>query len=458
MNKDEDKYDVIIDINSIRKLKDGWLIKYNGNNEEKAKIEQMIKSKNKRFISILGHSNRGKTYILQKICNQELHPGYEITTKGISIKYFGENSILLDTVGTNAPLLVEDCKNDIRDNVQLFEEQIEDINLCQIITNYIVQTFVIQNADILICVVGMLSSSEQQFLNKIKKNCSGKKRLIVIHNLIHCYEKEEILNYIETTLKKSIIHQFEEISIPGFDDDEEYFNKYYIEKNDGEDKEFDIRHFIMANDLNNKNNNIRFFNNPTIEFIRNLLDISVNKEFDLLTKLKEHIEIISNQVLDIGLKEVKIVKSDKSDNELIKCEEAIKPKDVTADELDNISFIGKEFLPPHRYYINKDKFTIEIQICSKINMETLKINKKWKKDGGEFKFEIFGERILDEKEDLNKGIEIHELINKRTWKNFKLEFKIRIKDYNIQGLGECDQKEKAYMKYGILFINYKILK
>ena len=190
MNEDEDKYDVIIDINSIRKLKDGWLIKYNGKTEEKAKIEEMIKSKNKRFISILGHSNRGKTYILQKICKQELHPGYEITTKGISIKSFGENAILLDTVGTNAPLLVEDNKDnkDVRDDKD-FEEKIEDINLCQIITNYIVQTFVIQNADILICVVGMLSSSEQQFLNKIKKNCSGKKKLFVIHNLIQLSSK-----------------------------------------------------------------------------------------------------------------------------------------------------------------------------------------------------------------------------------------------------------------------------
>ena len=214
----------------------------------------------------------------------------------------------------------------------------------------------------------------------------------------------------------------------------------------------------MANDLNDKNNNVRFFNNPTIEFIRDLLDTAINKEFDLLSKLKEHIEIISNQVLDVGLKEVKIIKSDMDDNELIKCDENIKPNDVTADELDNISFVGKEFLPPHRYYINEDKFTIEIQICSDINRDTLKINKKWIKDGGEFKFEIFGERLLDEKEDSNIGIEIHELINKRTWKNFKLEFKIRIKDYTIQGLGEYEPEEKIKIKYGILFINYKILK
>ena len=48
------------------------------------------------------------------------------------------------------------------------------------ITNYIVQAFVIQNADILICVVEMLTSSEQQFLNKIKKKLQWKEK-------INCY-------------------------------------------------------------------------------------------------------------------------------------------------------------------------------------------------------------------------------------------------------------------------------
>ena len=226
-----DNYDVIIDINSIMKLQKGWEINYNGNEKEIKLIKEMIKSKKKNFISILGHSNRGKTYILQKICKQQLHPGFEIATKGISIKKFGKNAVLLDTVGTNAPLLVEDKSNDPRDEPNFYNKKLNEINLCQIITNYIVQTFVIEHADILICVVGMLTSSEQQFLNKIKKNCYGKKQLFVIHNLIHFYEKEEIEEYIKNVLKKSIIHDFEAINIPNFEGDQQNFNKYYIEKN-----------------------------------------------------------------------------------------------------------------------------------------------------------------------------------------------------------------------------------
>ena len=456
MNKNDDKYDIIIDINSIRKLNEGWQIQYNGSEDEKVELEKMIKSDNKRFISILGHSNRGKTYILQKISGEKLMPGYEITTKGISIKRFGKSSFLLDTVGTNAPLLVDDPKKDPRDDVD-FSNKVNDINLCQIITNYIVQTFVIQNADILICVVGMLTSSEQQFLNKIKKNCSGKKRLIVIHNLIHCYDKNEVEEYINNTLKKSIIHEFKEISIVGFENSSEFFDKFYIEKGNGMGREFEIKHFIMANDTNKNDKNIRYFNMPTIKYIRDELDLAVKKNVDLLTKLKEHIEIISNQVLVNGIKNISIEKSNNGTNDLIICNDMIQPKDVNADELDNIYFVGKEYVPPHRYYIKDDKFTIEIKICSKINFDTLIVKKTWNKEFGEFKIEISGERILEDKEDLNGGILIHELINKRTWKNFKLEFKIRIKDYKIQGLGACLKSDRI-LRFGILYLYFKVLR
>lgn len=398
LNIDEE-YDAIIDINSIKKLDKGWEIKYNGNSNKIKETKNIINSSDKRFISILGHANRGKTYILQKICDVKLHSGYEITTKGISLKIFGENVILLDTVGTNAPLLLEnDGSEDPRGKIN-FQKELDDINLCQIITNYIVQTFVINHADTLICVVGMLTNSEQQFLNKIKKNCSGKKQLIVIHNLIQCYEIKEIEDYIENTLKKSIIHNLKDMKIPGFDDNEgNNFNRYFVEEDNGEDHQFDILHFIMANDFERNNNQrqneqIRYFNAPTIDFIRNNITQHINKDINILEKLIEHIKYISSQVLENELKEIKII--DSNNNQLIKCEEKIIPKEVTADELDNIYFVGKEYEPPFRYYRNEKQFIIEIKICSKIKNDTLKIEQKFIESSGEFEFNITGERSLE---------------------------------------------------------------
>ena len=175
-NECHKNYDVIIDINSIRFLKEkGWNIIFTGDKTRQNQLKEIIKSTTKCIVSILGHSNRGKTYILQKISEKNLSTGYQIQTKGLSIKIPRErNMILLDTAGTNAPLLVEDDNDDPR-NKPNFQKELDKINLSQIITNYIVQTFVIKEADTLICVVGMLTSSEQVFLNKIKKNCKNKK-------------------------------------------------------------------------------------------------------------------------------------------------------------------------------------------------------------------------------------------------------------------------------------------
>ena len=56
------------------------------------------------------------------------------------------------------------------------------------------------------------------------------------------------------------------------------------------------------------------------------------------------------------------------------------------------------------------------------------------------------------------GIAIPDLINKRFWKNFKIEFKIRIKDFEINGLEQIDKNDdkSVFMEYGILYINFNI--
>ena len=446
------EYDLIIDINSIKKLNNGWVIKYNGDDKRIKNTKEIIKSTDQNIISILGHSNRGKTYILERISNENLNPGYDKTTKGISVKIYGKNAIFLDTVGTNAPLLIGNEKEDPRDKDN-FQIEMEDVNLCQIITNYIVQTFVIQYADILLCVVGMLTTNEQQFLNKIKKNCSGKKKLFVIHNLIQLFGKKQIEEYIENVLKKSITYELKEIKIPNVSErkNEEFFNKYYIEKNKGEGYSFDVLHFIMANDTKKDGEKGgRYFNTPTINFIRTKINQTINKDLNILEKLKEHIKNISNQVLENNITKIDIENVSNS-KDLIKSDEVINPKKVTADVLDNIYFVGKDYEPPYRYYRKDQYFTIEIQICSKIKKESLDIKCDFFEENEEFIFEITGERLLDDNENSKNGF--YEIINKRTWKNFKVKFKIYMKDYDLDGLDPVDDYK---IKYGILYLNFKI--
>ena len=79
-------YDAIIDIDSIRFLKErGWKIIY-PIKEKENDVKLFLQKANKSIVSILGHSNRGKTYILQRICGVNLKSGYQIQTRGLSIK------------------------------------------------------------------------------------------------------------------------------------------------------------------------------------------------------------------------------------------------------------------------------------------------------------------------------------------------------------------------------------
>ena len=453
---ESEKYDIIIDINSIRFLQNkGWKIIYT-NTEKENDLKDLLNSSKKSIVSILGHSNRGKTYILQRISGVKLEAGYQIQTKGLSIKIpEKKNILLLDTAGTNAPLLVEEGEEDRR-HEKNFQKDLDEINLCQIITNYIIQTFIIKAADTIICIVGMLTAAEQQFLNKVKKNCRNKKKLIVIHNLIKCYTKREIEKYKNEILLKSIINEFEERPIPSLKKDkkDDGFNKFYIEKDEGH--EYDVRHFIFGNDDSNdkiSSNEIKYYNDSTIKYIQDYIDVTVVKESNIIKKLREHIKDLSSSVL---INELNSITSDIDNLDLIKCVEKIEPKDIIADELDNVTFIGKDYEPSTEYYRKKDKFIIKIHVCSKLNENTLKVKNKTDKDNKDYtKFIIRGERLIcGEKK--SQGINvIHNFINKReALKKFKVTFIVKFTDF---GFRTISPEYSIKINYRILYIIYDII-
>jgi len=390
-------------------------------------------------ISVLGNSNRGKTHILNKLSGVKLKSGFQIQTKGLSIKIDKEKDIiLLDTAGTNAPLLVEEK----RSFESISQKERDHIHLCQIITNYILQAFVIKQAHILICVIGMLTASEQNFLNKIKKFSKNKKKLIVIHNLIKCTKEEEIIKYKDEVLLKMISNKLEERNIPSFNDNREpLFNKYFIEKDDE-----DIMHFIYCNDDENKSKDLDFYNKTTLNFILKCIKIELVKPINIIQNLKDHIKEISSLVLKEEI--VSLTKED----DYIKCtNKEIKPKEILYDGYDDIIFIGKEYEPMYRYYVKDDSFIIEIDLCS--NYIDLNVMQKFDKNTKETIFTITGERNIENVEEYEELISFG---NKReNYKRFKLDIKLKLKDIGIKHLKKDYNIE---MKLGILFLIYKFNK
>ena len=119
--KAEDFYDVVIKINSIQHLNDGWdisMIDKGKQNYEKYKNEQIIR------IGIIGNENKGKTTILRKLSDFNLPTGYSIKTEGLSIKYpeLKEHPnlkiVLLDSAGFETPLLDFAINNNVKKSSQ----------------------------------------------------------------------------------------------------------------------------------------------------------------------------------------------------------------------------------------------------------------------------------------------------------------------------------------------------
>jgi len=108
-------YDVIVDIQSIKEICNGWEIKRSKRaeeNYENIKKDKVIK------IGIIGNSNKGKSFLLSKISKIALPSGTSIRTEGLSIKYpeidnkyKNRKIVLLDSAGLETPVLKENKRN-----------------------------------------------------------------------------------------------------------------------------------------------------------------------------------------------------------------------------------------------------------------------------------------------------------------------------------------------------------
>ena len=106
-------YDMICEIESITGLyNNGWKIRKNERGEEKY---NKLKNKPGLIVTAIGNKNKGKSFILQKICKKELPRGFSVTTVGLSISFpksFENDIIILDTCGFESPLLELDETNE----------------------------------------------------------------------------------------------------------------------------------------------------------------------------------------------------------------------------------------------------------------------------------------------------------------------------------------------------------
>ena len=500
---EEKYYDIIIDIDSMTKLfKDGWDIIYldegNENYEQK-------KVKNLTVVAVIGNKNKGKSYILQKISGNKLPLGYSVTTKGISILYpknLNQNIILLDSAGFEVPLLEipgvyefeipdekeekkfkEDLKNlndeikqantnkdketlekkiNVKNELLLskknlikFEDkgtQIAKFTKDRRLTDYFLQKFILWNSDILLCVVGQLTFSDQKFINTIRSqiNVRKKKKLFIIHNLTTFVEKKQVEDYIENTLMKSYTFELEKIQIPKFGEKNENENQYYwreknLNKNDNNNG-IDIIHLIMANDDENSEAGL-YYNDSTIEYIKKQIMAYVDyTKFDIKKLLKNFLIEISKEILEKQLEADDIIEEG---NKIIVKNKEFQLKNCLMDELGTNTFVDVNYKPKHRRYkttiYGKDLYIIEVEIPGGVedfkqtldnkvgnNIITIKGKKK--------NIKITNKKEKKEKNEDNKNKEKKENANEKEDK--KVKQKNKKEDDNNNEKKEDDNKNE----------------
>ena len=452
-NKEMNKlYNMIIKVNSMDQLtKEGWKI-INNRPENSKYLEKKVS-----IISVIGNKNSGKSFILHLLTGKNIPNGYTVTTEGLSFiipedeDNKEDNFILIDTAGTESPLLIEGNNNltlEIKDKMAKDRQ----------ITDYFLQKFILEKSDIFICVVGNLTLTDQKFINRIIKNYTNK-TIFIIHNLKTFIEKDQVEYYINNTLKESLTFHLQqdeyfELESEEFLNENKIFFKQKLKENDRI-----IIHLIIANQDSPAG---KYYNNSTIKYLnKQLSQVKEKKPFNIIKNLKEFLISFSGEIFNKKLEQSSI----KEDNDCIKVinNENLDLKDCLMDELGNNIIKDTKFKPKYRYGYFTDssteekKFFLEIELFGiwiishnieiKENFFIIKIEgeKKMKLNENVYEFQNYIPNnyfILEIKVDNSKGIVNDEPKTEEENGLYILIFTLRKKNVEEEVIsGESDENE-----------------
>ena len=378
-NKEADSinfYDVIVGIKSVKDISEGWEIKMNENFKQKYeefKKEKVIK------IGVIGNANKGKSFLLSKISKIKLPSGKSIRTEGLSIKYpelekyKDRKIVLLDSAGLGTPVLKNENEITNQDKDEIKEKDyFKEKSREKIITELFLQNYIINNSDILIIVVGILTYSEQKMLNRIRteflkaRNNKLKvhKPLFIIHNLMAYKTKEQVEEYINDFLLKSATFDLK----PGHKistNEEEKKGTYYYEKITNQR----IFHLIFAHDGSEAGN---YYNNFTLDFLENSYQDVINlTNYDVIETIKDSFIEISKDILEKTENPISKDSFENSNNTLIKLSNAngVTLKKCLIDELGFSNLKGNGFEPTYNCYkIGDNKIIVRVEVPGNVDI------------------------------------------------------------------------------------------
>ena len=428
-------YDIILRINSIRDILNGWTIEFSENGKgyyEKMKENDFIK------VGVVGLGNKGKSFLLQKLADVELPTGTSIKTEGLSIKCPDINSenkniILIDSAGSETPL-VEDVNfnfNKYKDNPIELKEQLDNLARDKCLTESFLQNIIINESNMLLIILGNLTYPEQKLLNKIRKETQNKKqKLYVIHNLQTFTERNQVEHYIQETLLKSATFRLKknkEIRIDKeekkVDENDVYYIEEYFQNNDDIK---DVFHLIMARE---KTPAGYYYNNFVIKFLRNQMNnFPKQSPFPIINKVKDYFFNRSKDYLENPIDQNCFEESE--DNIKVKKDTDLKLKKVLVDEMGISNFIGNSYSPKMCYFIFKNRFYFQIELPGKFEKKEFKYNIYIKEKY--YIFDIKATKVIGSKCFFTKNENNSKCYNTREDGPFNLRFSILAEDFQFK--------------------------
>ncbi|CAF1227379.1 unnamed protein product [Adineta ricciae] len=279
----ESLYDVIIRINNISDLRSkGWEVLVN-KHTKKVKVakssfdhaandDASSESKKGVVATVIGAYNRGKTFLLEKLCGIELPTGNLVSTEGISITAGRENYtniVFLDTAGTDTPVSSDEIE---------FKRA----------TEALLREVVLHLSTFLIIVVNRLRATDQIYIKEILKylrNYPQKKSVVIIHNFLDVETVEDLEKVIEDDLGK--IFKAKADSRQVVSNRVSKTIKFFTSKQNG----IDVSHYILAKARSDASKN---WNRQTFDGVMNLLQNSDNKRS--LNLVHDMIEFINTKL------------------------------------------------------------------------------------------------------------------------------------------------------------------
>lgn len=297
-------YDIVIEIDSLLSSNEGWNIKY----LNKKKVDEYSQEK-QVAIGVIGRENTGKTYLINKISEENFPSDYYESTKGLSLKYISEKKkqlkVFLDTQGMNAGISFNDKemvekyrrflglktikkdsgkeKGDSDKKKTLFpKKDLEKVKELMIndraMTEEFLQRFILDSCDIIIIMIEMLTHFDQKIIERIKSRYSALKTIIIVHNLFKLEDKNIALKRAEYDIKSSFPLVSGENFIPNTQ------VPIYIEEKANKNTK-NILHVILGREKNPSGN---FFNQATLAYIKQNMEVNVDlKPFNILDKIND---------------------------------------------------------------------------------------------------------------------------------------------------------------------------